>query len=349
MSATARLLPDGRRLHLQHGPIDLVIEAWGAPAAVERAYQRAVARFPTVLPELVAQLPLLKAPLPPSESLPHAVGEGREGARPRIKRQRRSRGEAQPPPNPPPLRGGGIAFRMVEACWPYRRKFITPMAAVAGAVADAMLAGLTADGDLARAYVNNGGDIAVHLAPGERLTAGLVADVAQPALHGTIALDHAMAARGLATSGAGGRSFSLGIADAVTVLARTAADADADATIVANAVDVDHPAIRRAPASSLRDDTDLGDLRVTVAVGALPPDAVARALARGRGEAERLLAAGLIEGAVLVLKGATVVVPHSDVDRRFPNPSCPRKRASRVPSTAVRPWIPAFAGMTGRN
>jgi ApbE superfamily uncharacterized protein (UPF0280 family) len=200
---------------------------------------------------------------------------------------------------------------MVEACWPYREDFITPMAAVAGAVADAVLATLVETGALARAYVNNGGDIAFHLAQGECLTAGVVADMAQPALHGTIALDHARPTRGLATSGAGGRSFSLGIADAVTILARTAADADAAATMVANAVDVDHPAIRRAPATQLRDDSDLGDRLVTVAVGALPASAIATALARGTSAAERLVAAGLIHGAVLVLKGATVVVPNT--------------------------------------
>jgi ApbE superfamily uncharacterized protein (UPF0280 family) len=179
---------------------------------------------------------------------------------------------------------------------------------VAGAVADAMLATLAADGDLERAYVNNGGDIAIHLAPGRRLTAGVVADLAHPALHGTIALDHASRSRGLATSGAGGRSFSRGIADAVTILARTAAAADAAATIVANAVDVDHPAIRRAPAASLRDDTDLGDIAVTVAVGDLPREAIAHALANGERAAARLVRVGLIDGAVLVLKGETVVV-----------------------------------------
>ena len=93
---------------------------------------------------------------------------------------------------------------MIAACWPHRAVFITPMAAVAGAVADAMLETLTADGDLERAYVNNGGDISIHLAPGEILNAGVVADLAHPALHGTIALDHASPVRGLATSGAGG-------------------------------------------------------------------------------------------------------------------------------------------------
>ncbi|HKH67017.1 MAG TPA: phasin family protein, partial [Reyranella sp.] len=39
MSAVAARLADGR-LHLQHGPIDLVIEAFGAAAEVERAVAR---------------------------------------------------------------------------------------------------------------------------------------------------------------------------------------------------------------------------------------------------------------------------------------------------------------------
>ena len=84
--------------------------------------------------------------------------------------------------------------------------------------------------------------------------------------------------RGIATSGQGGRSFSLGIADAVTVLARRAADADAAATMIANAVDLDHPAIQRRPAVRLDPDSDLGDLPVTVAVGDLSRSEVAAAL-----------------------------------------------------------------------
>jgi hypothetical protein len=295
MTAIARFLPDGKRLHLQHGPIDLIIEAFGPRAAIGAAYERAVARFPDILPALVDELALLRRPLPP---LPSGEGRG-EGKR------RDAVSNAYPDVR------GPVARRMVAACWPYRAVFITPMAAVAGAVADEMLATLTESGELTRAYVNNGGDIALHLSAGESLTAGLVADIAQPALHGTIALDHARPTRGLATSGRSGRSFSLGIADAVTVLGRSAAAADAAATMIANAVDVDHPTIRRAPAASLRDDSDLGDRLVTVAVGALPPDAIAQALARGRREATRWLAAGTIDGAVLVLKSHTVVVPES--------------------------------------
>ena len=276
----AALLPDGRRLHLQHGPIDLIVEAFGATAEVAAAYGQAQAAFPDVLPKLAAELTLLRRPL--------------GGA-------------------PPPLRGP-VARRMLEACWPLRRRFVTPMAAVAGAVADHVLAAMLAGRALERAYVNDGGDIAVHLDPGQRLTCGLVADLAAPALTGTLALDASMPVRGLATSGratkgGGGRSLSLGVADAVTVLAADAARADAAATLIANAVDLpDHPAVRRVPADSLDPDSDLGDRPVTTAVGPLTEDEVVRALDAGARVAEDMRRAGLIHGAVLVLRAKARVV-----------------------------------------
>ena len=91
--------------------------------------------------------------------------------------------------------------------------------------------------------------------------------------------------RGVATSGWQGRSHSLGIADAVTVLARCAAVADAAATLIANAVDVDHPGIRREPARVLDEDSDLGDRPVTVAVPALDPETIDAALDAGAHDA----------------------------------------------------------------
>jgi ApbE superfamily uncharacterized protein (UPF0280 family) len=188
---------------------------------------------------------------------------------------------------------------MAAAVWPFRAAYVTPMAAVAGAVADEMLQALVAGRRLAKAYVNDGGDIAVHLAPGESLRAGLFVR----ALDGIALLSAERPARGIATSGRGGRSFSLGIAESVTVLARNAAMADAAATIVGNAVTVDHPAIARRPARALDPDSDLGDLPVTVAVGPLPASLVAEALDRGQAEADRLRRLGLIEGAALALDG----------------------------------------------
>ena len=83
----------------------------------------------------------------------------------------------------------------------------------------------------------------------------------------------------------------MGIADSVTVLARTGAVADA-AALIANAVDVDDPAIRREPATELAPDSDLGDRLVTVEVGPLPPEKVERALDRGVARARTCGSAG---------------------------------------------------------
>jgi uncharacterized protein len=120
------------------------------------------------------------------------------------------------------------------------------------------------------------------------------------ALDGTFIVRAEDGVRGVATSGWRGRSFSLGIADSVTVLARDAASADAAATVIANAVNVDAPGIERAPANALRDDTDLGAIPVTVQVPALPPRAVSDALDRGEACAQTLRAAGHIVAAALV-------------------------------------------------
>ena len=264
--AQARMLPDGHRLHLQHGPIDLIIQAWGDRDEVRRAYAQATARFADILETLVAELPLLRS----------AVAE-----QPR----------------------GSVARCMHAAVWPYRGVFITPMAAVAGAVADEVLAAMIAGRALARAYVNNGGDIAIHLAPGETLRLGVVGDIDNPAIDATATIDHDMPVRGIATSGWSGRSFSLGVADAATIFAADGAAADAAATIVANAVNADHPAIVRAPANSIDPDSDLGARPVTTQVGALDDATIAAALDGGVAEAERLMRAGLIVAAMLVLQG----------------------------------------------
>jgi ApbE superfamily uncharacterized protein (UPF0280 family) len=262
-----RRLADGR-LHLHDGPIDLIIEAFGETSAVEDAYAAAWGRFATILDELCAELPLLRAD-------------------PRV---------AQAP-------RGAVARRMASAVAPFRaRRFLTPMAAVAGAVAEEVLEAMTTGRKLARAYVNNGGDIALHLAPRETFIIGMVDRPDRPSLFGRATIGAADCVRGVATSGWRGRSFSLGVADAVTVLAASAALADAAATLIANAVDLPgHPAIRRTPACDLDPQSDLGERRVTVAVGPLTADEIDRALASGLAEAELWRKHGLIEAAALRL------------------------------------------------
>lgn len=265
MQAQRAALSDGR-WHLQHGPIDLVIGADGDAHALAAAHAAAWQRFETVLTELVAELPLLRRPI---------------------------RG-------PCPLQGG-IARRMWWACHPFHSVYITPMAAVAGAVAQELIGAYARDG-VRRAWINNGGDIALHLAEGASVNVGVIADISDHTedVDGHFTVDASMPVRGIATSGWRGRSFSLGIADSVTVLAKTAAMADAAATIIANAIDIDDPRIVRRPADELKDDSDLGNLLVTVDVPTLPPDAVQAALERGRRRAEDLRRDGLIHSALLV-------------------------------------------------
>lgn len=273
----AATTPDGTRLHLQHGPIDLIVEAWGEPSDVTDAYRRAWERFQVVLDELVAELPALRRPLGENDTLT-----------------------------------GRVARRMATAVRPFPDRFITPMAAVAGAVADEICEAMAAGGDLRRAYVNDGGDIALLLTPGETLDVGLVPLPDRTALLGKATVRHDDPVRGVATSGRHGRSFSLGIADAVTVLAATAARADAAATLIANAVDLPgHPAIRRVPANDLEPDSDLGSRLVTAEVGPLTGNEVARAIDAGVAEAERMRAESLIAAAVLCLgdRVATVSTP----------------------------------------
>lgn len=286
LAAQHACLPGGR-WHFQHGPIDIVIDAEGDAAAVQVAHEAAWARFQTVLTELVAELPLLRQPV-------------------------------VVPATANPLRGE-IARLMWSTCAPLvgqAEGFITPMAAVAGAVAQTLVAGYRRPG-IRRAWVNNGGDIALHLAPGAVARVGLFADLSRfdgDALRSTAAgllrtdagftLQSGDPVRGVATSGWRGRSLSRGIADSVTVLAAHAAMADAAATVIANAVNLADPAIERRPASELRDDSDLGEILVTVAVPPLPPAAVAQALQRGVAVARQLQSQGLVHAALLVCQGS---------------------------------------------
>ncbi|MGB6238708.1 MAG: UPF0280 family protein, partial [Bradyrhizobium sp.] len=103
--------------------------------------------------------------------------------------------------------------------------------------------------------------------------------------------------------------------DAVTVLAATAAQADAAATIIANAVDLPgHPAVIRCPANELQPDSDLGSRLVTRDVGFLEKSEIAIALEAGAATARQLLARGLIEAAVLQLSGETCAIGAKNLD-----------------------------------
>jgi len=276
MGATHRLLPDGR-LHLQHGPIDMIVAAEGPADAVAEARRRAIGRFAGLLEELVAELPVLRQPV-------------------------RAGGDC-------PLTGP-VARRMWSTARAHLPTFVTPMAAVAGAGAEAMLAVMSGVPGIIRAYANNGGDIALYLTPdAQPWRLGLIIDPAAPASPGMLVIGPDDPWRGIATSGAKGRSHSLGIADSVTVLAANAPAADVAATLLANAVDLPgDPAITRVPACDLWPDSDLGDRLVTTRVGPLDAQRVARALDRGEALARELLLRHRIGGAILTLRGVVRLV-----------------------------------------
>ena len=332
--AVRRRFADGR-WHFQHGPIDCILAADGDPAAVAAAVESAWARFEGVLAELVGELPVLRTDL--------SCAAGASVA-PR----------------------GPIARRMVAACRPHAAagRFITAMAAVAGSVAEELIAHFEHP-RIERAYVNNGGDIALHLAAGASFEVGIVADVgaaladarqasasafdaaaarvvgaaaagvtaaaAKPAAR--FRIDAGSGVRGIATSGWRGRSLSFGIADSATLLAASAALADAAATVVANAVDVDDPRIRRAPADRLRDDSDLGARLVTCDVPALPAHLVDAALEAGCAQAEAECAAGRAVAAALCLQGR---VRTAVARAAFDTLGSSLQRAARIAPPAVR-------------
>jgi uncharacterized protein len=291
-------LADGRRLHLQDGPIDLIVEARGSETSLRAAYDAAVRRFTGLLDELCDELALLRTVADPEQCLLQ----------------------------------GAVARRMHAAVAPLAvDHFITPMAAVAGAVAEEILDAMVQVARLERAYVNNGGDIALYLADGAQFTVGLVDRPDQPGLMTTTMIEADDPSRGIATSGRHGRSFSLGIADAVTVLAPTAAQADAAATIIANAVDLPgHPAIVRCRADELQPDSDLGARLVTRGVDVLEQCEILSALEAGADKASALLAAGLIDGAALRLQRETRVVALKDFGANKPPAASRREMESTI-------------------
>ena len=285
MHAQRRLLDDGR-WHFQHGPIDIVLQLAGEPQACADAIEKSWQRFECLLPELVSELFYLRQAVSALEDhvFTHPVA------------QRMHRAATQ------------AAFASHDG-------FVTPMAAVAGSVAQELLPCFIQAG-VDKAYVNNGGDIALHMQPGESWRIGMVSDMAQAlrnwhahelSVDGAFVIEADMPVRGIATSGWQGRSFSLGIADSVTVLAATAAQADVAATLIANAVNIDNARIQRRRADSLRDDTDLGARLVTVDVPPLHAQQLQQALEYGLDCARDMQSRGLIHAAFLSCQGHAVV------------------------------------------
>ena len=154
---------------------------------------------------------------------------------------------------------------MLAAVTASNDRSLTPMAAVAGAFGDCVADDMV-DAGATKVIVNNGGDIALRLATGETARVGIAPRVGGSAYSHCIALSHKEKVGGVSTSGLGGRSLTLGVADAVTVMARLASLADACATSIANHTDVAHPVVVQEPATRVDPQTDIADYWVTTSV-----------------------------------------------------------------------------------
>jgi ApbE superfamily uncharacterized protein (UPF0280 family) len=195
---------------------------------------------------------------------------------------------------PPVVRRAHDAVRAVSS-------ELTPLAAVAGAVADEV-AGTAASLGSDRAIVNNGGDIALHLGPGTSALVG-IKTMDGGKLAGRLTVGAETGIGGVASSGWDGRSLSPGVADLVTVWAESASLADAAATFLAGSARTDAGESLRVPATDIDPLSDLGARPVTRSVGNLTRAQKAGALARAAAAAERMLSAGIIRGCAVWLQG----------------------------------------------
>ena len=273
--SVATLLDSGEKLHLQHGPIDLIIGVDGENKDDRlHAFGLAAKRFESILTGLTTELHYLRMELGKKDWVP------------------------QDP----------VAKRMVIATSSfYNGNFLTPMIAVAGSIADEILESILKLKTIKRAYVNNGGDIALHLSKGQKFSIAIMNIKRQKLGKITISADDNI--KGIATSGASGRSHTFGIADSVTALAESAAQADVAATLIANEINLpDHPKIERTPAIKLQPDSDLGNRKVVTHVPKLNKSEINQALTYGKVYANLLIESEKITSAVLFLQNQHCIV-----------------------------------------
>jgi ApbE superfamily uncharacterized protein (UPF0280 family) len=204
---------------------------------------------------------------------------------------------------PPP---DTLAIAMVQSANAVGDGDLTPMAAVAGAIADAVADWLFERG-MTKVIVDNGGDISIRLLENDTVTVGIRSDVNDRQISHIVCLDAGQLTYGVTTSGVGGRSFTRGIASAVTVLAATASVADAASTAIANACFVEDSRILQLPAENIDPNSDLGGTRVTIEVGPLSSEKKLKAIKNARKKAESLLQKGVIIGAFIALENQFVI------------------------------------------
>jgi ApbE superfamily uncharacterized protein (UPF0280 family) len=199
------------------------------------------------------------------------------------------------------LPGNALAQRMIESVRAIGDMDLTPMAAVAGTIADTVADWLFSRGPT-KVVVDNGGDIAIRLAAGETAAVGIRPQISCFDISHVVQLDDSRPSWGVTTSGRGGRSFTRGIASAVTVVAQNASIADAAATAIANACFVEDSRIVQLPAEKIDPSTDLKGVNITVDVGALNSGKKIQAVKKALSKADTLCRQEHIIGALIALE-----------------------------------------------
>jgi hypothetical protein len=248
------------------GPMRLVIRAWNKKQPQIKLARRAAEESFSYLERIARCRMILSRPIPEIADLPEDE----------------------------------LALGMIASTRAIGDEDLTPMAAVAGTIADAVADWLFKRG-LTRVIVDNGGDIAIRLAQDETATVGVRPQVTSPLISHVIHLYSGGSTWGVTTSGMGGRSFTRGIASAVTVLAKNASMADAAATAVANACFVEDKGITQLPAEKIDPSSDLAGMHVTTEVEPLSSESICIAVGSARYKAEYLFQKDIIIGAFIAL------------------------------------------------
>ncbi len=199
-----------------------------------------------------------------------------------------------------------LALKMIASVQAVGDADLTPMAAVAGTIADAVADFLFQRG-MTRVLVDNGGDIAIRSCDGEPVAVGIRPQVDRPGISHTVVLGPERTAWGVATSGLGGRSLTRGILEAATIIAADAGSADAAATAVANASYIADSAVVRKPAEAIDPHTDIAGLDVTVRVDPLAEKSKELAIDQALRRAEQLIDSRIILGAFVECQGRTAM------------------------------------------
>ncbi|MDL2226091.1 hypothetical protein LJB86_00325 [Deltaproteobacteria bacterium OttesenSCG-928-M10] len=280
MTRELAILDDGMAL-AQYGPMRLTIQAWAAGGPSTELARKAGEFSFSLLPRLAPGRELFRRDLHPFDTIKPDFAEP-------------------------------MFNLMVSAVRQTGLPELGPMAAVAGTVSQTVAEFLKEAG-ADKAIVENGGDLAVWLKPGQAVKVGVRLGVDNPLPSYKMVLSGDLKPFwGVASSGLGGRSLSQGLADTALCVAASGPLADAAATAVANHCRVDSPAVKMAAAETLDPDTDIRGLMVTESVGELTEAEVDAALASALRYAQKLTDQGMILGAAVSLRGRLAVTPGFD-------------------------------------